>query len=453
MADVICVGGGVAGAVTAGILARHGRKVLVLERRCVPRDKACGEGILPHGVAILDELGVPLPRATLTRGIRFRVLEDGMRGKGGVDGTEPAGWENGRRSAGGISGGLRSEPGAATVPFPEGRGLAVRRRELDAALRAFAAASGAEIRETTVRRVEVPGPLDSSGPPARREWTGPALRPRPRGVAGPGDSAAPVRVTTDSEVVEGSLLVGADGAHSLLHRSLNLRVRDPGTRIGFSTHFTGFAAEPDLVEVVCFRGGEVYIAPVGSGVTLVALLAERRLALRSSQVVSFLRSLLPLRMAGARLAGPVLGKAPLSFSVDRMAGERWALVGDAAGCVDPLTGEGMSLALVGGSMLAEALEAALALRDAAGVGAPGWPGSGARAVPWSRHPLAAYERRARAYRRSIERLTSVLLFAARRPWLARRLLQREAAMAPMMRVATGMEPFAWHRLARAVLAG
>lgn len=437
MADVICVGGGVAGAVTAGILARHGRKVLVLERRCVPRDKACGEGILPHGVAILDELGVPLPQATLTRGIRFRVLEDGVRGGGGVDGMEPAGRENGRRSAGGISGGLRSEPGAATVPFPEGRGLAVRRRELDAALRAFAAASGAEIRETTVRRVEVPGPLDSSGPPARRK-SGGAL-------------SAPVRVTTDSEVVEGSLLVGADGAHSLLHRSLNLQIRDPGTRIGFSTHFTGFAAEPDLVEVVCFRGGEVYIAPVGGGVTLIALLAERRLALRSSQVVSFLRSLFPVRMAGARLAGPVLGKAPLSFSVDRMAGERWALVGDAAGCVDPLTGEGMSLALVGGSMLAEALEAALALRDAAGVGAPGWVGPSA--IPWSRHPLAAYERRARAYRGSIERLTSVLLFAARRPWLARRLLRWEAAMAPMMRVATGMEPFAWGRLARAVLGG
>lgn len=412
MAQVICVGGGVAGAVTAGILARHGRKVLVLERQCVPRDKACGEGILPHGVAILDELGVPLPRVTLTRGIRFRVLGKAVPGGG-----------DGRVST-------------ATVPFPEGRGLAVRRRELDAALRDFAAASGAEIRETTVRRVEAPGFLDNLGPLARRESGFGA-----RGAAGP------VRVTTDSGVVEGSLLVGADGAHSLLHRALGLRIRRPGTRIGFSTHFTGFEAEPDLVEVVCFGGGEAYIAPVGEGVTLVALLVERRLALRAGEVVSFLRSLFPSRMAGARSAGPVLGKAPLSFSVERLAGRRWALVGDASGCVDPLTGEGMSLALVMGKMLAAAVERVLDM-DVGGDG----PGVAA-SLPWSRHPLAVYEREARAYRRSIERLTSVLLFAARRPWLAHRLLARQAALAPMMRVATGMEPFAWRRLAGAMLAG
>lgn len=423
MARVICVGGGVAGAVTAGILARHGRKVLVLERRCVPRDKACGEGILPHGVAILDELGVPLPRVTLTRGIRFRVLGKAVPGGGG-----------GRVST-------------ATVPFPEGRGLAVRRRELDAALREFAAASGAEIRETTVRRVEAPGFLDSLGPPARRDS---GARGGERSGPNVGSGAAgPVRVTTDSGVVEGSLLVGADGAHSLLHRALGLRIRRPGTRIGFSTHFTGFDAEPDLVEVVCFGGGEAYIAPVGEGVTLVALLVERRLALRPGQVVSFLRSLFPSRMAGARSAGPVLGKAPLSFSVDRLAGRRWALVGDASGCVDPLTGEGMSLALVMGKMLAAAVERVLDM-DAGG---GGFGGGGAASVPWSRHPLAIYEREARAYRRSIERLTSVLLFAARRPWLAHRLVSRQAALAPMMRVATGMEPFAWRRLAGAVLAG
>src|SRR5947209_16012612 len=57
-ADVIVVGGSVAGAATALYLARRGRSVIVVDRAGFPRDKPCGEGLMPHGVDVLAELGL-----------------------------------------------------------------------------------------------------------------------------------------------------------------------------------------------------------------------------------------------------------------------------------------------------------------------------------------------------------------------------------------------------------
>lgn len=419
MFDVICVGGGVAGATTAGVLARGGRRVLVLERSCVPRDKACGEGILPHGVHVLDRLGVPLPRATLTRGIHFRIGGESL-----------------------------------VLDFPEGHGVAVRRFYLDDALRRFAIEAGAEVRQATVRQVDVfkevaerqPGTSRaatllegraSSGCPPARDSSRPVGREKadPAGRSGPGPTMGG-RVSTDQGIFEGNLLVGADGIHSVFHRDLGLRRRDPAggagsRRIGFSTHLTGFRASPDLVEVVCFDGGEVYIAPVPGGLTLVALLVEERLGLRASDVFAFVSQLLPDRAVGTRLATPVLGSSPLAYSVDRIAGENWMLVGDSAGRIDPITGEGLSVALTSGVMAAEAAERALS-------------GEGS---------LLEYETRVRAFRRPLEQVTSLLLYMSRHPRLARPFLRLGSGrLSVLMRVATGMEGFSWPGLVGSVLA-
>ncbi len=56
--DVLVVGGGVAGATTARLLAEAGHRVIVLDRARFPRDKPCGEGVMPTGVRLLARLGV-----------------------------------------------------------------------------------------------------------------------------------------------------------------------------------------------------------------------------------------------------------------------------------------------------------------------------------------------------------------------------------------------------------
>ena len=76
-ADVVVVGGSVAGSATAAFLARRGHNVVILDRARFPRDKPCGEGLMPHGVDLLSELGV-LDRvrasgATELTGVRYTL--------------------------------------------------------------------------------------------------------------------------------------------------------------------------------------------------------------------------------------------------------------------------------------------------------------------------------------------------------------------------------------------
>lgn len=331
MYDVVVVGGSVAGAAAAAFLARRGRSVLVLEKSNFPRDKACGEGVLPHGAEVLRRLGVTLPGAVPIRGLRYRL-------------------------------------GARTLDVPFDRpGLAVRRRLLDDVLLRHAQACGAVVRRELVRSVrDLPG----------------------------------------------RILIGADGANSLFHRAFGLHVTRTCRRVGFTMHWADFECERDRVEVVLFGRGEVYIAPVDSGLTLVAVLAERSLGLRPEDLAPLLRRLLPDRMRCATLVAPVLASAPLSTRVEPIAGDHWMLVGDSAGRLDPVTGQGISLALVAAGIAAEAADAALDGRDT----------------------LSTYVRRVIPLRRRLETITNLVLFAARRPWLARQVLRR-ALVGPLMRCA------------------
>ncbi|MFQ5790735.1 MAG: NAD(P)/FAD-dependent oxidoreductase, partial [Acidobacteriota bacterium] len=77
--DVIIVGAGIAGSSMAIALGERGHRVLLLDKARFPRYKACGEGLMPEGVAILEDLGVA--EAVLAhgarpfRGMRYRSLE------------------------------------------------------------------------------------------------------------------------------------------------------------------------------------------------------------------------------------------------------------------------------------------------------------------------------------------------------------------------------------------
>jgi flavin-dependent dehydrogenase len=345
MADVICVGGSVAGAAVAGFLARSGRHVIVLDRAEFPRFKACGEGLLPHGCGVLDRLGVALPEASTITGIRFS-----------------------------LSGGA-----SAWLPFPGRAGRAVSRFVLDEAIRARAMALGVEFVQARALRVE------------------------------------PGRVITDRGMFEAPFLIGADGARSVFHSAFGVRARVPRRRVGFSSHWNGALAEAGEVHVTAFKGGELYVAPVENGLVLASLLLDRRFVLEQGFSVSgmsaFLQERFPEMFGRARRIGPILGAYPLSVCVNRVSGSDWLLVGDAAGSVDAISGEGMSLALRGAEIAADCL-------------VNGWD-------------PAFYAARLRAMRRPIERLTWMMLFLARHPRLAGLAFRFEKSLAPMMRVAVG----------------
>jgi flavin-dependent dehydrogenase len=141
---------------------------------------------------------------------------------------------------------------------------------------------------------------------------------------------------------------------------------------------------------------------------------------------AFIRKLFASRFGSARREGPVLGAFPLEAHVDRVAGPGWLLVGDAAGMVDPISGEGMSLALQGAELAAHAVTDFLEKTSA--------------------DPFQVYATRLRRLRRPIERVTAAMLFLSRHRGVARVALARDERLAPLMRVATG-EPGLLTRIA------
>lgn len=272
MIDLLVVGGGPAGLACGIHAARAGMSVVVAEPRQAPVDKACGEGVMPSGVAALRSLGVVLPGHPL-RGIRYR---DG-------DLTAQAYF---RRDT---------------------TGLGVRRTALHAALHEQAHAMGVEFVHTRVNEVhEEGGRVIAAGHSAR--W-----------------------------------LIAADGLHSPLRRRLGLELPgDAPARYGLRRHFR---VEPwtDLVEVHWSRHGEAYVTPVSQNEVGVAVLSSERRGY--DEHLAEFPALAPL--LDAPVASSVRGAGPLRQRVRSPRLGRVLLVGDAAGYVDALTGEGISLALAG----------------------------------------------------------------------------------------------------------
>ncbi|HZG05928.1 MAG TPA: FAD-dependent monooxygenase [Streptomyces sp.] len=136
-------------------------------------------------------------------------------------------------------------------------------------------------------------------------------------------------------------MIAADGLHSPVRRALGLQARRCGTRrYGLRRHYR-VAPWTDFVEVHWSARGEAYVTPVGEELVGVAVLSPVR--------CGFDAHLERFPGLAARLAGPpagaVRGAGPLRQRVRRRVAGRVLLVGDAAGYVDALTGEGVALAL------------------------------------------------------------------------------------------------------------
>lgn len=338
MLDAVVVGGSVAGSACAIELARRGLRVALFEKARFPRPKACGEGLLPHGVEALARLGIAFD-APRVRGLRF---------------VSPSGF-------------------TAEADFPGGRGLVVRRERFDETLfRAAAATPGVEAHEG-------------------RAWDG----------------------------VEGRFTIGADGLRSLFHRRPEFPAAPPATRrVGLSAHALGLELDRERVEVLVHERGEIYLAPSDGEEALVAGLF-RELPPGEDPLTETLLSLDVLRgrIRGLKLTTPVLACAPLGLRVGAVAAGTVLLVGDAAGAPDPVTGEGMSLALLSARAAAEAVVAG---------------------------DVAAYAREHRRLSAGADWLGRWLLRATRYPAVAdrvvRSLAEHPALFTKLLEIAAGARP-------------
>ena len=168
-------------------------------------------------------------------------------------------------------------------------------------------------------------------------------------------------------------MVAADGANSVLVRSLGLSL--PALwprRIGLAAHYADVEMDEGIGEMHVGHGFYCGIASVGGGLVSVGLAAPMGSKLAGETHGALLDRLLThLPLAQRRLEGRgaparFVGVGPLVRGTSRVGGPGYLLVGDAAGSVDPFTGEGVHRALVGAELAA--VERALARPDGLPVG-------------------------------------------------------------------------------------
>lgn len=320
--DVLVVGAGPAGAAAAAWAARDGLDVVLADAATFPRDKTCGDGLTPRAVAELDRLG----------------LGEWVRGFGTNRGLRAAGFGQ-----------------ELLLPWPGGslpdHGSAVPRTTLDARIRDAALESGA-IGLEAARAVDVSRDA--------------------RGAV----TAVTFRIGPDKRehVVACRRLVVADGVRSPLGRVLG-REWHRETAYGVAGRCyvkSGRADDPWISSHLELRDeqGELlpgygWIFPLGTSgldgseinLGVGALATAKRPA--DLQIRPLMQYYADLRREewdlGSELRMPTSALLPMGGAVSGVAGPNWLLVGDAAGCVNPLNGEGIDYGLETGRLAAELL--------------------------------------------------------------------------------------------------
>lgn len=300
--DVIIAGAGPAGTIAATVLARAGARVLVLDRARFPRHKLCGDSINPGACALLERLHLG------------DVLAGGLP----------------------ISGMIVSGEGSVRVVGTYPRhvsGVSLRRSVLDARLADAAGRAGAEVEN----EVFVRGPVfDDSG----RRIAGVDVR-RARGTA---------------QRLSAPIVIGADGHSSRLARPLRLS-RAPAypRRWAVGAYFEGVAGVGVRGEMHVRQNHYIGVAPVPGDLTNACLVSADRHVLRQPNTLVHHIGRDPAlreRFARARMVERPVGLGPLAVDADVAGMPGLLLAGDAAGFIDPMTGDGVRFAMRGGELAA-----------------------------------------------------------------------------------------------------
>jgi len=325
--DVLVVGAGPSGAATAYWLAERGHRVVVVEKKRFPRDKTCGDGLTPRAVRQLHDMGLAEP---LTQFQRY----DGLRA-----------------NAHGIT---LEMPWPAHPDFPP-YGYVVRRRDLDEMVANAAVKAGATLLPAT----EAVAPLVDGGFVAGANVLG-----KDDGVARP---------------VRARYVVVADGANSRFGRALGTaRERTSPLGMAIRGYFRSPRHDDPWIEShldIRDRDGNHlpgygWVFPVGDGtvnvgVGLLSTFSGWKNVNTSHLMEAFCDTAPPywgIRPETA-VCAPTGGRLPTGASVLPRVGPTFVVVGDAAGCVNPFNGEGISVAYETGRLAADAIDLALTTGD------------------------------------------------------------------------------------------
>lgn len=303
------MGAGPAGSAAAAWLARAGVDVILADAEQFPRDKPCGDGLTPRAIAELQRLGLADQLVTTAPNWGLRAAGFGQE---------------------------------LYLPWPGGSlpkyGGAVRRTQLDDAIRGVAVEAGA------------------------RPFVG-----RAAGVQRDGERITAIDFAGSAGSIACSRVVVADGARSQLGRKLG-RKWHRSTAYGVAARAYVDSARSDdpwISSHLELRGesdeilsGYGWVFPLGDGTVNIGvgtLATDRHPAdvnlrrllahYRSSQEDTW-------QLTG-NLDRPWSALLPMGGAVSGVAGANWVLVGDAAGCVNPLNGEGIDYGLETGRLAAE----------------------------------------------------------------------------------------------------
>jgi menaquinone-9 beta-reductase len=299
--DVFVVGAGPAGLACAIAAARQGLQVKVIDAAEPPINKACGEGLLPGSLDSLATLGIDLKRdlpqteSAPLAGVRFI----------------------------GDSTSSRRHP-IVQCNFPAGPGRGIRRTVLHQVLLDRAASLGVCFHwQSALRNIAIDSSLTT--------------------------------IHTRSQTFSTRYLVGADGHQSRVAACAGLTASTiHSRRIGLRQHYA-VAPWTDFVEVYWSNLGQAYVTPTSSNEICVAFVANKKFAGPEEALAHF--PTLRHHLAASQPNGAPRGSITLGRKLRRVTTGNIALVGDASGSVDAVTGEGMALCFRQAAALSVALHA------------------------------------------------------------------------------------------------
>jgi menaquinone-9 beta-reductase len=281
--EVLIVGAGPAGLAAAIASANKGLHVEVVDAMQPPIDKACGEGLMPDAVRSLASLGFNLNRDL--RKVESHLLR-GIR------------FHNQQATT------------SAQASFPTSPGRGIRRTVLHQLLFDRALALG-----------------------VRFHWQ--------NSVQGIEPTATGHLVRTNRQTLRSRYLIGADGHHSRVATWAGLtEAIIHSMRIGLRQHFT-IAPWTNFVEVYWSNHGQAYVTPTSANEVCVAFVSNKKFPNVDHALTYF--PALQRHLASATRSGSPRGSITLGRTLRRVTTNNIALIGDASGSVDAITGSGLGL--------------------------------------------------------------------------------------------------------------